>query len=285
MFHVAQDEKRRVPVRPPTQRVWTRNKARLIDRYLYYFLRVAKRGTYVDGFAGPHEPDIPDSWAAKRVLDSQPPVHSNRLQLRHFHLCERGHEQFRRLQVLREEHRERDITLWHGDFNKRVDELLGADSISPTEATFVLLDQYAFECQWTTVEKLARYQHPREYKLEQFYFLAQWWFQRSKRISREKAIQWWGRDDYGNLFGCRPDERATILCDRFQDELGYRFATAWPIYVGGEAWSVAYHMVHATDHERAPELMDDAYHGLDSEPISKDQLALRLGFDPTDLLD
>ena len=35
-------------------RIWTENKASLIARYLYYFVLVTKHGTYVDGFAGPH---------------------------------------------------------------------------------------------------------------------------------------------------------------------------------------------------------------------------------------
>ncbi len=175
--------------------------------------------------------------------------------------------------------------MWSGDFNKRIDDILKAGSITEKEATFVLLDQWAFECEWSTVKKISQYQKPREYKIEQFYFLAQWWFQRSRQMGQRKGLAWWGREDYKELFGLRPDERATMVCVRFQEELGYRFATAWPIFISGEGWSVAYHMIHATDHDRAPELMDSAYHGLNAEPISKDQLALRLGVDASDLDD
>jgi hypothetical protein len=42
----------------------------------------------------------------------------------------------------------RDIHIYHGDFNSKIDE---------KEATFCLLDQRTFECDWQTVEKLARY--------------------------------------------------------------------------------------------------------------------------------
>lgn len=52
--------------------IWTENKAKLIERYLYYFVLVTKHGTYIDGFAGPQEPDKPEMWAAKLVMESRP---------------------------------------------------------------------------------------------------------------------------------------------------------------------------------------------------------------------
>ncbi len=42
--------------------VWTRNKARLVQRYLRYFVFITRHGTYIDGFAGPQEPDRPETW-------------------------------------------------------------------------------------------------------------------------------------------------------------------------------------------------------------------------------
>jgi hypothetical protein len=47
--------------------MWTAHKARFIERYLYYFVLVTKHGTYIDGFAGPQQPDDADMWTAKRV--------------------------------------------------------------------------------------------------------------------------------------------------------------------------------------------------------------------------
>jgi hypothetical protein len=41
--------------------VWTRNKARLVQRYLRYFVFITRHGTYIDGFAGPQEPDKLDT--------------------------------------------------------------------------------------------------------------------------------------------------------------------------------------------------------------------------------
>jgi hypothetical protein len=54
----------------PAERLWTGNKAMLIERYLYYFVLVTKHGTYIDGFAGPQDTDRPESWAARLVLEA-----------------------------------------------------------------------------------------------------------------------------------------------------------------------------------------------------------------------
>src|SRR5262252_5416945 len=61
-----------LPVVAPAQPIWTENKAKLIERYLYYFVLVTKHGTYIDGFAGPQNPKNQGSWAAKLVLESKP---------------------------------------------------------------------------------------------------------------------------------------------------------------------------------------------------------------------
>jgi hypothetical protein len=42
------------------------NKARLIYRYLFYFVLVTKHGTYIGGFAGPQ--GVQENWAAQLVL-------------------------------------------------------------------------------------------------------------------------------------------------------------------------------------------------------------------------
>ena len=71
------EEPQIAPLRRP---VWTENKAKLIERYLYYFVLITKHGNYIDGFAGPQQPEHPEMWAAKLVLESEPKW------LRHFYL-------------------------------------------------------------------------------------------------------------------------------------------------------------------------------------------------------
>src|SRR5262245_46304753 len=62
--------------------IWTERKAKLIERYMFLFLQITNHGTYIDGFTGPQDPDKPDTWAAKLVLELRPRW------LRHFHLFE-----------------------------------------------------------------------------------------------------------------------------------------------------------------------------------------------------
>ena len=74
--------------------VWTENKAKLIERYLYYFVLITHHGTYIDGFAGPQRPELPNMWAAKLVLESEP------MWFRHFYLFDNDRAQFEALAQL-----------------------------------------------------------------------------------------------------------------------------------------------------------------------------------------
>jgi hypothetical protein len=65
----------------------------------------------------------------------------------------------------------------------------------------------------------------------------------------------------------------THFCQRFQDELGYKFAHAWPIYERRDGERIMYYMVHATDHEAAPDLMARAYRGATGQ-VKEEQLVL-----------
>ena len=125
-----------------------------------YFVYITHHGTYIDGFAGPQQECETHSWAAKLVLESKPRW------IRHIHLCDANRTQIQRLSTLRAAQPEiddkgrkinRTIQIYHNDFNQAIDEILGAGEISENEATFCLLDQRTFECDWLTVDKLSRY--------------------------------------------------------------------------------------------------------------------------------
>ena len=73
-----------IAFKPLDSPIWTKNKARLIERYLYYFVLITKHGTYIDGFAGPQNSDKPEMWAAKLVLESEPK------RLRNIILCDKN---------------------------------------------------------------------------------------------------------------------------------------------------------------------------------------------------
>lgn len=255
--------------------VWTQNKAKLISNYVRYFLMVTKHGTYLDGFAGPQvEEYVDDSWSAKRVLEVRPPW------MRRFILCDKATSQVDRLRDLqtarRAEGDNRKIEIHQGDFNEIVDGILGSQTIGQKEATFCLLDQRTFECKWDTVRKIAKYKSGST-KIEQFYFLAVGWLQRSISGLKEEQtlIDWWGDTNVSVVKAQGSPALARLFQHKFERELGYASALAWPIYERPDNGhgKVMYFMIHATDHSAAPLLMNRAYKSATSvhEPMSHSQ--------------
>ena len=265
--------------------LWTKNKAKLIVRYLYYFVWVTKHGTYIDGFAGPQNKDREESWAAKLVLEDEPRW------LRHFFLFDVKSEQAKLLEELRDtqpppnpeyNEKKRDIQVKRGDFNVLVKDLLRSGQIGPNEATFCLLDQRTFECHWDTLKALAAYKTS-GHKIELFYFLPNYWLNRAFSRQQDKQVieRWWGRSDWAKLPKMRTRERADLFTRRIEEELGYKSASAWPIYRDPHGGRVMYHMIHATDHDKAPRLMATAYHSAvrtkESLKAVEEQLELEFG--------
>lgn len=264
------------PIRRP---IWTQNKARLIERYLFYFVQITKHGTYIDGFAGPQEPDRPEMWAAKLVVETRPRW------LRDIHLCEMDAEKLKMLEALRDTQSprlkgepKRNIRIHRGDFNQSINEILEIGTVKPKTAAFCLLDQRTFECHWRTVQMLAKHKDE-GHKIELFYFFGVGWLHRAlggRKKNTEVIEQWWGKSDWPKLKDLPTYSLNTLMTQRFQQELGYRHVMGWPIYEGSHGGRVMYYMIHATDHAEAPKLMATAYRkALDRpEPIEHLQLSL-----------
>lgn len=246
-----------IEFKPAQRPIWTENKAKLIERYCYYFVMVTKHGAYIDGFAGPQYDGKEDAWSAKLVLESKPAF------LRNFWLCEitpKGVAALEALKAAQPAIKGRTIEIVPGDFNQNVAGILARSKIADKTATFCLLDQRTFECEWQTLVTLSR--HRADYKIELFYFLATGWIDRAMSGIKDRSIleRWWGRSDFDKLKGISGQERMSLFCDRFKSELGYKHAHGWQIFdrekVGGR---VMYHMIHATDHDEGPRLMNRAY--------------------------
>jgi three-Cys-motif partner protein len=261
--------------------VWTGNKAKLIERYLYYFVMVTKGGIYLDGFAGPQDPEHSDSWAAKLVMESEPRW------LQEFHLFDRGRRQIRALEELKSKQHPRDrskrephrtVTIHPGDFNQEALSLLRSGVLKKTRATFCLIDQRTFECHWLTLRALSEYRAGSN-KIELFYFLANHWLARALAGSKHpsKLDAWWGRADWRQLQGLRGVERAYLLAGRFRTELGYGAADPYAIYESVDGGRVMYYMIHATDHPAAPGLMSRAYRKSVQPKEPPEQVKLELG--------
>ena len=268
-----------MPLRRLKYPVWTENKAKLIERYLYYFVLVTKHGTYIDGFAGPQEQDRPDMWSAKLVLESEPRW------LKHFFFFDKDPAQIAWLRDLidsqpprKPKEPRRDVKLMPGDFNVNVRKFLRQGQFNKKEAAFCLLDQRTFQCRWDTVEALARYKTDR-YKIELFYFLSNGWLDRALAAQKETGVleAWWGSKDWWQLRGMHHLERAKLFADRLHKELEYNFVSPWPIYERKGGGRVMYYMIHATDHPEAPKLMNRAYYKAvePKEPAEQFLLDLR----------
>ena len=260
--------------------VWTENKAKLIERYLYYFELITHHGTYIDGFAGPQQPDLPQTWAAKLVLDTEPRW------FRHFYLFDIDPTQAAALERLRDEQPvvdskgnrvARSIHVACADFNIAVHELVRSGDIRPKEATFCLLDQRTFECHWATLKALSECKRDGELKIELFYFFAHGWIKRALaglKKNKQQLADWWGREDWSELPNMRAQSIMETFVSRFRVELGYTTAAAWPIYERQDGGSVMYYMIHATDHPEAPHLMSRAY----AKAVQPKETPEQLGF-------
>lgn len=267
--------------------VWTECKARLISRYMRYFVFITRHGTYIDGFAGPQRGDKPEAeqmWSARLVIQNEPRW------IRNFLLCDLDPGQASALEELaRTEHDfdaelrtrgtkvpKRIYRVRNGDFNTVVDDFLASGIIRPKEATFALLDQRSLECHWETVKKLAQHKQG-EKKIEIFYFLATGWL--SRTISAHKtpsAIDaWWGGHEWRDLEHAKGSRWASVMRERFIEELGYTFAMAWPITERERGKGrTMYYMIHATDHPEAPKLMYRAYNNVLEPAETGEQLEL-----------
>jgi three-Cys-motif partner protein len=266
--------------RPFEYPVWTRNKARLVQRYLRYFVFITRHGTYIDGFAGPQEPEKLETWTAGLVFDSEPKW------LRNFFLCELDDRKISTLKALEgrpcesRDDQARVVKILEGDFNEEVKNILSTGVITDKEATFCLLDQRTFECDWETVVRLAK--HKSSNKIELFYFLGTGWLHRAfsglKIATDERMNRWWGRDDWTVLKGSSRQSIAATVVHRFKHELGYKYANAFPIYEDEDGERNAmYQMIHASDHPDAPKLMIRAYRNAVNVEEPPAQLEMELG--------
>lgn len=246
--------------------LWTQNKAKLIQTYLQLFVYITHHGTYIDGFAAPQDAVHPDTWAAKLVLEMEPKW------FREFWLCDIDADGQEKLRQLRDAHSgpKRQITVLEGDFNDRVSVILSSGRITEKTATFALLDQRTFECEWRTVEALSQHKASGN-KIEIFYFFPTGWVDRSiaavKRPETQKKVErWWGRSDWVDLLGMDRTARARLVAERFEKELGYGKAEVYPIHSARHGGRVMYHMIHATDHPEALTLMVRAYRKVSGRP-------------------
>lgn len=133
--------------------------------------------------------------------------------------------------------------------------------VKDSEACFCLLDQRTFECDWASVVTLAKHKKAGN-KIELFYFFPTSWLDRSVsgfKDQDKELTRWWGNSEWRTMLDEPPRERAEFLGKRLKKELGYKYAYPFAIYSRANGGRIMYHMVHASDHPEAPNLMVRAY--------------------------
>lgn len=160
------------------------------------------------------------------------------------------------------------VCITPGDSNKTIPSLFeqANHQLRPRQAVLALLDQRTSECSWDLVKHLSKLKpaSAESHKVEIFYFLAQGWLNRAvlSRTSGEKILetsQWWGDEEWSEFIELSEEQRPIRFCEKFQ-ELGYNFCQSYGMRA--ENGRVMFWMIHATDHSRAPKIMQNAYHAV-----------------------
>ena len=254
-------KEKRPPLKPTEGHLWTASKSKLIEEYIHRFLLVTRHGAYLDLFAGPQSETFNNDWSVKRVLERRSRENPS---LRYYAVCDVNPDQIAHLETLAHLHSDKphQFKIYNGDANEQIDAIL--DDL-PDMPTFCLIDQRTLECRWETVRKIAS--HKDRYKIEIFYFLAQAWFDRSWKSTKdaEHLKNWWGRRDYQDFVHLGSVYRAEAVCKRFNEELGYVHVHPFSIHEKGEGSKTMYYMIHASDHPRAPVFMSEAYNHVRRE--------------------
>jgi three-Cys-motif partner protein len=264
--------------------IWTGCKARLIERYLFYFVQITHHGTYIDAFAGPQECDKHEMWSAKLVMESTPRW------LKNFFLFELKESQLKLLRQMcnsqpspdkTKKEPTRKIKIYPGDFNQNILTMLRENPIRDQEATFCLLDQRTFECDWASVKAIANHKRGGN-KIELFYFFPEGWINRgmkAMKIDKDETLKaWWGDSSWPELMQRQGAVRAQYVCDRFKSELKYKNVYPFPIYEKpDQGGRIMYYMVHASDHDEGPLLMNRAYAKALDLKETREQLELLKG--------
>jgi three-Cys-motif partner protein len=247
--------------------IWTHRKALLIQTYLQLFAYITKRGTYIDAFAGPQDGcRESNTWAARRIWEKNPGAKKRRIdKFEFFELSGSSHAHL--LAMLHATPSDgRKFHVSKGDCNVKLPKRLEASPVKGP--AFCLLDQRSDECDWATVEAIARHKADPN-KIEIFYFVMAGWYDRYRAglgpDRDKKLLKWWGASNFPILDKASPDRAAELFAERFRAEFGYKHVVPFPIFDNvspATSGTVKFYMIHASDHDDAPKLMKRAYKRL-----------------------
>lgn len=259
-------------------RGWAIDKLDVFRLYLSMYRRVAGGGVYIDGFAGSGRL-VADRDSSSEESSGSPIRALESGAFKFHHLVELSPTHVSALEQLiatRTERERNKVAVYQGDSNAVIEQIL--DAWNPEfRRCFAFLDPNSTQLDFRTVRRLARHftyecgpdndpERPAQCKIELWILfndkkaLQRMW--PADRIKHELPI---GAESLDRVFGGREswldvwDSNGTIpqLRARYADllrDLGYFYVSETPIF-DPDSGSVAYHMIHASDHPAAQRFM------------------------------
>lgn len=256
---------------------WTEQKLAMLAAYLPAFnnaSRSVRMGTtYLDLFAGDTSNisrttgDV-ISGSPLIALDALPPF-------ARVVLFELPAQASRLEAVLRQRYPDRDLKVWAGDCNDRISDALAALERHRGAPTFALVDQYAAEIHWSSLERLARFKQHSPYKTELWLLFAPSMLRRGLAAEDAAAVsRFESRIDA--MYGCRDwapivdarqagaitgaalrEQLTNLMRWRLETVLGY--GTTHAFEMKNVIGAPIYTMIFATDNAAGDRIMSHIY--------------------------
>ena len=252
---------------PKPPRLWYYRHRLREDRQSEGLLDEVEPESGFDAFSGPQEEDNNGlSWTAQKVLSL------DSFFLKKVFLFEQDTRKVKELETLKTDFENREkqrgnplIQIFQGDSNEMVRKIFQQEenTLGVKQAVLALLNQRTSECSWELVEYLSTLKPTNEggTKVEIFYFLAQGWIDRALKSRKlddkiQETAAWYRGDDWNKFLDLSIEERPIHFCGKFH-ELGYKYARSYGMRAGDGR--IMFWLIHATDHMRAPKIMERAY--------------------------
>lgn len=263
---------------------WTIIKLEALEKYYSAFTTASQRARktlYLDLFGGRpdnkgRESDEVFSGSAVRAAETRPPF--TKMIITELEDTA-ANEQRRRL---------RDLAgnrAWvvSGDCNEKMPEalreLVRRDDGFRFAPTFALVDQYAAEIHWETLETLASFKDPRRTKVELCLYFSSSFVVRglirpdgsANHEYAARVDRMFGNDDWRELMAARDDgmltphdaqvELVNLMRWQLENDLGYR--TTLPLQVRNTRGTEIFSLIFATDHDVGTKIMQDLFIGAE----------------------
>jgi three-Cys-motif partner protein len=255
---------------------WTEHKLQMLAAYLPEFTRASKRAratVYLDLFAG----DTSNlSRSTGQVITGSPVVAlETSPPFSKVVLIELPSQAARLEGELRERFPDRDLTVWAGDCNDTIDAALAALAPVRWAPTFAMVDQYAAEIRWSTLDKLAAFKRGVRTKAELWLLFAHSMLPRGLAATEPDAVarferrvdEMYGCDDWREMYAARKagmldgtelrEQLLNLMRWRLENVLGYRATHHFEMKNHGGV--AIYSMVFATDHDAGERIMRHIY--------------------------